>query len=293
MKKIILLMAFVCILCASCERVVTSSYKEVWHGNITKMDTLGKMDITNDEGTVRTWMVGDSLDDVFIHPNIAGSECFSVGDEVFIHAKDGSILASKVSIEDCKVINSRILGSYYSDHFWFWLMLSSFCAMAVIFFIASKFRKGEVFFSIFWVVVFFVLGRIIFSNLVSEKRLYYQDEGVVTEIEENTVILDKQKSFSVFSLDSFNDAKKKIVVGDKVYAYKYGEGERFKGGTTFLATDKLTTATITTYQVYPTFWLYDILLWGASVFVACFLYCLLEFIWGTIFSKKKKLEEFN
>lgn len=284
-------MALVCIMCTSCVRVVTSSHQEVWHGNITKMDSQGRIDVTNSAGDTRTWMVGDSIDDIFYHVNSGSSERFAVGDEVFIHAKDGNILASKVSIEDGKVINSKLVDYYFSDNSWMWILFSVFCVCVIITFIAFKSDVSGGLFVVGIGVSVFSFFVISMSNVVSPKRIYYQDEGVVTEIVENTVTLDGQKSFNVFSLESFNDEQKTINVGDKVYAYKYSEGEKRNGGTTFLATDKLTEATINTSQVYPEFFLYDIVIWVVELIVAFFLLIGCHLAWDKFFTKKKKLEE--
>lgn len=278
MKKIILLMALLCIVCTSCERVITSSHKEVWHGNITKIDSCGAIDITNHKGITQTWMVGDSIDDIFYEVSDGSSTKFSLGDEVFIHANCGNILASKVSIKDAKTINSRLTDCYFTDNHWIFIMFVCCFIGTILFFIAKKTNKTDPYLGLGVIVIGLTVIITILYTVINQNRLFYQDEGVVTQITDNTVMLDNQKCFNVYSLESFNDNQKNIQIGDKVYAYKYNHDKEKKGGTTFLATDKLTDATITTYQVYPEFWLYNILLLVASGIASFLLFFALDFI---------------
>lgn len=285
MKKIILLLAFVCILCTSCVRVVTSSYKEVWHGHITQMDSLGRLDIINNEGITQTWYVGDIYDDILCPMDNGPLSRFAVGDEVFIHAKDGNIQASKVSIKHAKSINSKLFDVYAENAIFPWIILISFivAGIALFFLVYEEGYNVAVFITIVCIMVAF------FHPLVTMPKLYYIDEGVVTSITKNYVTLDNQKKFAVYTLESLSDKDKKINIGDTVYAYKYSEYEE-KSGTTFLATDKLTHATIRTLQIYPERSLYNFIAIAIGLVLTISVYKILEVVQKKFFSKTE-LEE--
>lgn len=268
MKKIILMLALMCILCTSCARVVTADYYEIFSGMISKLDEKSnQIEITNAKGDTKTWSSDDMEDDLLYSYMV--DDDFVVGDDVYVYSNDGDILISKVSVVDAKKINDYLFGLISFKALGIFLLV----VIAVAFIcgkISNKLRyaNSSTFVSVLALWGELLLCACMFVTLTalcySGCRLWYNGDGVIKEVVDDKITLENGRSFKVLDMRYLTDEGEMAKVGDKVDVYCYSSVSKEEGtkddGYFLLANKKITEATIRTEQTYPLFNVYSILL---------------------------------
>ena len=212
MRKLLYL-CFMLIGLVSCSKAEFRDYLYIDEGKVISLEDKASIGIYSNSNAVRKYKV-ESFYDRFKKDDL------KIGDNVYVYRDKDGVFVTKFSVKEGKIVND-----YFSKCFWDNLIsLKSILAIVVVsFFLVwwvvysnkKGYKEGEqIGISL---ILFSLLSVPLFINKVDHK-LYYIENGEVTEIEDNMMELN---GVSYYFLGETRDIAtgNQLCIGDSIFLY--------------------------------------------------------------------------
>ncbi len=256
MKRVLLLLfVMISLGLSSCRRIVTSNSELIDKGEIVQIDRSDCCGSYKRDS--RVMISSEFYNDVMTH-TVGDVDCFwdgrtlNEGDFIYVYSDTDGIVASTLSVKDAKAINSFLTDRWYDDIFsmkgvWVFILIPIILTILVFVVVYGSASEVTVFFSVMMMLTYIACSSCGFN---AGAKLQFVDEGYVTSMVDNKVLLDYD---TVFYLDCTKDIydKAEVTENSYVYIYKYGGGSADPSSIFYASLDKLDSNTYDMNQVYP------------------------------------------